>query len=88
MCRTLGEEFLLLMSDTRAEQALARALRLHAVISELVIAEAPELRVTFSTGIAQFRAKETIDSLIERADQALYKAKKAGRNQSILAPKS
>ena len=75
------------MSDTRAEQALARALRLHGVISELVIADAPDLRITFSTGIAQFRAKETIDSLIERADQALYKAKKGGRNQSILAPK-
>lgn len=87
LARWGGEEFLLLMSDTRAEQALARTLRLHAIINELVIADAPDLRITFSTGIAQFRAKETIDSLIERADQALYKAKKGGRNQSILAPK-
>lgn len=88
LARWGGEEFLLLMSDTRAEQALARVLRLHAVISDLVFADAPNLRVTFSTGIAQFRAKESVDSLIERADQALYKAKKGGRNQTVLAPKA
>jgi diguanylate cyclase (GGDEF)-like protein len=87
LARWGGEEFLLLMSDTRAEQALARVLRLHAVISDLVFADAPNLRITFSTGVAQFRANESIDSLIERADQALYKAKKGGRNQSVLAPK-
>jgi diguanylate cyclase (GGDEF)-like protein len=85
LARWGGEEFLLLMSDTRAEQALARVLRLHAATSELVFADAPNLRVTFSTGIAQFRPNESIDSLIERADQALYKAKNGGRNQTILA---
>lgn len=87
LARWGGEEFLLLMSNTRADQALARVLRLHAVIGELVFADAPNLRITFSTGIAQFRTNESIDSLIERADLALYKAKKNGRNQTVLAPK-
>lgn len=85
LARWGGEEFLLLMCDTRSEQALARVLRLHAATNELVFADAANLRVTFSTGIAQYRPDESIDSLIERADQALYKAKNGGRNQTVLA---
>jgi diguanylate cyclase (GGDEF)-like protein len=85
LARWGGEEFLMLMTDTRTEQALARVLRLHAATNELVFGDAPNLRVTFSTGIAQYRPNESIDSLIERADQALYKAKNGGRNQTVLA---
>lgn len=85
MARWGGEEFLMLLCDTRAEQALASVQRLHAAIQELEIPAAPDLRVTFSTGVAQFRPNENIDATIERADLALYKAKKNGRNQTILA---
>lgn len=83
-----GEEFLMLMCDTRADQALISVQRLHGAINALVIPAAPDLRITFSTGVAQFRSHESLDAAIERADQALYRAKKNGRNQTVLADSS
>lgn len=80
-----GEEFLMLMCDTRADQALISVQRLHGTIKALEIPAAPDLRITFSTGVAEFRPYESLDAAIERADQALYTAKKNGRNQTILA---
>ena len=80
-----GEEVLLLMYDTRGDQAMASVERLRESISALVIESTPGLRVTFSAGIAQFRPKESIDTAIERADHALYQAKQHGRNQTVLA---
>lgn len=85
MARWGGEEFLLLMYDTRGDQALASVERLRESIGELVIASTPSLRVTFSAGIAQFQHNESIDNAIERADHALYQAKQHGRNQAVLA---
>ena len=43
--------------------------------------EAKELSVTVSVGVATFVEGDTQQSLFERADQALYRAKRAGRNQ-------
>ena len=85
MARWGGEEFLLLMYDTRGDQALASVERLRQSVSELVIASAPNLRITFSAGIAQFQHNESIDTAIERADHALYQAKQNGRDQAVLA---
>jgi len=51
-------------------------------IGGMAIATAPSLRVTFSAGVAQFRQGENTAAVIERADQALYKAKENGRNQT------
>ena len=85
MARWGGEEFLLLMYDTRGDQAFTSVERLRESISALVIESTPGLRVTFSAGIAQFRQNENIDTAIERADHALYQAKQHGRNQTVLA---
>lgn len=85
MARWGGEEFLLLMYDTRGDQALASVERLRQSVSELVIASAPNLRITFSAGIAQFVPNERLDTAIERADHALYQAKQNGRDQAVLA---
>jgi PleD family two-component response regulator len=43
-----------------------------------------ELSVTFSAGVAQHRPGEPIDSLIERADKALYCAKSEGRDRTMV----
>jgi diguanylate cyclase (GGDEF)-like protein len=85
MARWGGEEFLLLMYDTRGDQALASVERLRESVCEMVIASTPGLRITFSAGIAQFLPFERIDTAIERADHALYQAKQHGRNQTVLA---
>jgi diguanylate cyclase (GGDEF)-like protein len=71
-----GEEFVLICSETTLEEAAEVAERLR-----LVIAEHPwDMPVSASFGVAQWQAGETLARFFERADQALYAAKQAGRN--------
>jgi diguanylate cyclase len=81
-----GEEFLLVLPDTD-EQSAARILeRLRAIIAELDwSAFSPSMRVTMSAGVAALRVNEISDSLLARADGALYDAKARGRNRVITA---
>jgi diguanylate cyclase (GGDEF)-like protein len=81
-----GEEFLLVLPDTD-QQSTARILeRLRAIIAELDwSAFSPSMRVTISAGVATLRADENSDSLLARADSALYDAKARGRNRIITA---
>lgn len=46
---------------------------------------APDLRVTFSAGMAAHQPGEPWSATLERADQALYAAKRNGRNQCVMA---
>ena len=79
-----GEEFVLLLPDTSAEGGLAFAERLRERVEEHNFAEGDvdRLRVTVSIGVAQFPGNEVtkLESLIEMADAALYRAKNDGRN--------
>lgn len=80
-----GEEFCLIMPQTRAEEALEIAEKIRRNIENLVVTyQGKELRVTISVGIAQFEPEADLENkdLIEKADKALYKCKKMGRNQS------
>jgi len=74
-----GEEFILLLPGTTLEEAAILAERLRANLENLVF---PGLttRVTASFGIAQYRPDDTFETLVKRADEALYAAKTAGRN--------
>lgn len=77
-----GEEFAVLLVGTGLEPGCATAERLRLAICEQPFASSNgELSVAISLGVAQRQPKETLDSLLERADQALYAAKRAGRNQ-------
>ena len=69
-----GEEFLLLISDSKADAAFELAERIRLQI-------AGEIGVTISIGIADYRVNDSLDTQILRADTALYKAKHAGRNR-------
>jgi diguanylate cyclase (GGDEF)-like protein len=80
-----GEEFLVLMPQVQASEALAGIERLRLSTETLRYAGHPHLRATFSAGLAQARPGETLEQLVERADQALYEAKQGGRNRSVVA---
>jgi diguanylate cyclase (GGDEF)-like protein len=74
-----GEEFVLMLDNADLYAAVAAATRVRERISELVIGE--DIRVTASIGVAHSaHASATLDTLLERADVALYEAKSAGRN--------
>jgi diguanylate cyclase (GGDEF)-like protein len=74
-----GEEFLLLLHDTDADHArqLAEDLR-HTVESRALL---PDRRITASLGLATLQTDEDWASWMKRADENLYRAKKAGRNR-------
>ncbi len=77
-----GEEFMLLMEQTRSEQAVICAERVRTLIQQQKFDElADDHTVTASMGVAEFRPSETISEMIARADSALYRAKDAGRNR-------
>jgi len=79
-----GEEFLIIMDNaTRATaQEIAERVRFR-VGSGPVKTRSVEVPITVSLGLAQLMPADDVDSLIERADQALYKAKNRGRNQVV-----
>lgn len=74
-----GDEFMLILpgADVTITEKMAQRFR-HAVCEGLQLEEG--FCVTLSIGITSCRKEDTLESFIERADEALYKAKKAGRN--------
>ena len=73
-----GEEFMIVF-QTDAPGAAASAEKLRAMIAETEHGRAG--KVTASFGVAQYVDKDTIDTLVKRADQCLYRAKEKGRNR-------
>jgi diguanylate cyclase (GGDEF)-like protein len=73
-----GEEFVVLASRPRDWKAHELAERLR---TEIMQVRRPDGHVTASIGVALLRAGDTVTSLLDRADEALLRAKHAGRNQ-------
>ena len=86
-CRYGGEEFVVVMPDTKIEDAqrIAERIRLHVAGSPFRVMGGTELlTVTISIGVAStLGALDTPESLLKRADEAVYEAKASGRNQVI-----
>lgn len=80
-----GEEFLILLPQSSAENAsiVLERLREH-FTTQVVAPSVPSLRASFSAGLVSPAPGETLAMLLERADQALYAAKTAGRNRCCL----
>jgi two-component system cell cycle response regulator len=81
-----GEEFIVILPGTDEEAAQQFAERVRGRVEEHVYQdEAAEVRMTVSGGVASFlpSANEDPDTLIKRADEALYNAKESGRNRVI-----
>ncbi len=86
ICRWGGEEFLILLKNCDAEDALQVSEKLRLAIETLVVEYKKELlQVTASFGVSQWRPEELVDALIERADTVLFQAKYIGRNRSLVA---
>lgn len=86
VCRPGGEEFLVIMPETPGDLACAAAERVRRAIAAepFEIAETPgdSIDVTVSVGVATYAGEEdTVGHVLKRADDALYEAKSAGRNQ-------
>jgi diguanylate cyclase (GGDEF)-like protein len=77
-----GEEFLILFEDATLDTTrdLAERIRIR-VLADPFIEDSAKLFVTVSLGVAEARAGDSAESLIRRADQAMYEAKAAGRNR-------
>ena len=86
-CRYGGEEFVVAMPDTDVAFAtnIAERLRQSIETTPVAISRAPhQLGITISIGIARFEGgDDTADALLRRADQALYRAKRSGRNRVV-----
>ncbi len=86
LARWGGEEFLLLMPDTRLAEAMAVLDRMAERIGAVRVPEVdPQLRITFSAGVAASLPHERFDEAIQRADAAMYRAKASGRNCVLAA---
>ncbi len=77
-----GEEFIVIMPETQLKSAFIVAEKLRKAIFNLDFHyRGSQVKMSISLGIAQFSQEDTIDSVFERADKALYKAKTSGRNR-------
>ncbi len=89
LARYGGEEFVVIMPDTDAEAALMVAERLRHTVGDkrFSVPGQPEgITVTLSGGVATATdPMETGDELLKRADEALYRAKRGGRDQVLVA---
>ncbi len=83
-----GEEFLLVLPSATAEEAAGAAERIRASVEEawLPRADGGEVRFTLSVGVAEATADSTLEDLVRRADEALYRAKREGRNRVCVSP--
>jgi diguanylate cyclase (GGDEF)-like protein len=77
-----GEEFVLLFKNINVNDVYKKAERLRKVIESYSFGEAGYISCSF--GLADLQKEETADSLFFRADKALYKAKKEGKNTIII----
>lgn len=86
-CRYGGEEFMVIFVNSTAEDAKGAAERIRTTFAEnrFCPEEGTFVSVTISMGLAQFIPGEAFTDFIQRADQALYRAKKQGKNQVVIA---
>ena len=81
-----GEEFVLILPAAPLDEARSILTRLQRSLSaSLFMHEGQDVFVTFSAGITLYRPGETLDTALNRADEALYEAKRTGKNRACVA---
>lgn len=77
-----GEEFVILLPETNLDQAVEIITRLQRLLTkQFFLGNSERLLITFSAGVSLFAAGEEQVAVLNRADQAMYLAKKAGKNR-------
>ncbi len=81
-----GEEFVVMLPDTPLEEAQQVLTRLQRNLSaEFFTHDERKVFITFSAGVTTYRAGEAIEAALDRADVALYEAKRTGKNRTCTA---
>jgi two-component system cell cycle response regulator len=85
VARLGGEEFVVVMPETTLQAAVSVAERLRGSVAEepFVIGTGERQPITISAGVAIAQPGDTVDTLLQRADDALYQAKNGGRNKVV-----
>jgi diguanylate cyclase (GGDEF)-like protein len=79
-----GEEFAFILVNSDIESAMTKVEALRASVESCnFTVKTEKLQVTISIGVATFNGEDTIESIYQRADEALIKAKQTGRNKSL-----
>ncbi|MEO0380682.1 MAG: GGDEF domain-containing protein [Pseudomonadota bacterium] len=87
VCRFGGEEFVIFLADADHDIGVVMAERLRTLVAESPIDDkGTTLSVTVSIGGSLKQATDDIETAIQRADDALYRAKNGGRNQVHVSP--
>ena len=86
LARFGGEEFVVLMPGTALDEAQHVLSRLQrAMTASLFMHEGQDVLVTFSAGVTAWRDGETLEITLARADEAMYEAKRTGKNRTCTA---
>ena len=79
-----GDEFAVILNDTNAENSMNLLNRFMQSVGDINVPYSPEdFRVTCSIGYTEIHSDDTVETLMRRADNALYQAKKSGRNRAV-----
>lgn len=84
LARHGGEEFVVMLPETPLSTARGALERIRAAVAKLRFeAQGENVPITVSAGVVSWRSGESVDAVLDRADQALYEAKRLGRNQVV-----
>ncbi len=88
LARYGGEEFVMVLPGANLKQATKKAQAICKEIAGTQYAlddsrQNPPLRFSVSIGVSSFQKQDTVESIIERADKALYQAKRSGKNRAL-----
>ena len=76
-----GEEYLAVIANVHGEELMATANRCRALVERSFMPSVPSLRVTISVGAALAWPTDTLESVVKRADELMYRSKQEGRNR-------
>lgn len=84
LARYGGEEFVILLPDTLLDKGVEAMTRLQRELTKrFFMAGEEKVLITFSAGVAQFQRDESAQEATQRADQAMYLAKRSGKNRVV-----